>query len=140
MYRTFKASHLTREERARITQINKSLAYFQGFMGSTPASQAWASGQYWKLRNEKDCIREDAHDRCRAAAIKTACAILSEIAWKGGLGTPNDESEYPAMLRDFENVVTLLAPWGFEERGASFINHDRLTIIRLEYWPEEVKY
>ncbi len=63
MYKTFKASHLNREERERVAEINKALQYFRQFDGSTPASREWASRKYWKLRNEKLDILEDAHDR-----------------------------------------------------------------------------
>lgn len=137
--KVFKQSHLTREERARIAQIHNSLEYFRTFTG-TPASVAWATNRYWQLRNEKSLIQEDAYDRCRAAAIKTACGLLSEIAWKGGLGAPNDESEYPAMVRDFEKAGKILAPWGFEERGHTFVNLDRRTMIRTEYSPTEIDW
>ncbi len=63
MYKTFKQSHLNREERERINEINKALTYFRGFAGSTPASREWASRKYWQLQDEKLDILEDAHDR-----------------------------------------------------------------------------
>ena len=140
MYRTFKASHLTREERERITEINRSLAYFRGFAGSTPASGAWASRKYWDLQNEKSRIKVEAHDRCRKQAITQACAILSEIAWKGGFGCYDDRVNYEGMLQDFETAASHLKPWGFEETGTQFINHDRRTVIRTEYSPTEIDW
>jgi len=63
MNKVFKQSHLNREERERVAQINKALTYFRGFAGSTPASREWADRKYWNLQNEKLDIIEDAHDR-----------------------------------------------------------------------------
>jgi hypothetical protein len=138
MDRTFKPSHLTRDERAVMTSIENGLEYFRCFAGKTPASREWANARYWELQNEKSRIQIEAHDRCRRTAIEEACTILSEIAWKGGFGCYDEQVNYEGMLKDFEKAAALLRPWGFVERGTTFVNLDRQTAIRTEYSPTEI--
>lgn len=145
MNRIFLPEHLNNDERRRISEIDKGLKYFdpQNFESSTPASQEWANARYWELMDERSSIQYDAHDRARSTDLQEACLLLSEIAWKGGLGcygAPDNVIAGNVLLEIFELAAAILRQWGFKEYGTTFVNEEYGTVIRLEYWPEEVKY
>ena len=146
MNRIFLPEYLTREERARIDAIDTSIKYFdpQNFAGASQASREWANARYWELMDERHMIRCDAHDRARRRDLQEAYDLLSEIAWKGGLGcygAPDTNlMAGNVLLEIFELAAAILRQWGFKEYGTTFVNEEYGTVIRLEYWPEEVKY
>lgn len=145
MNRVFLPEHLNNDERRRISEIDTSIKYFdpQNFVGATPASREWANARYWTLMDERTTIRCDAHDRVRSADLQEACSLLSEIAWAGGLGcygAPDTLMAGDTLLEGFELAAFILSRWGFAEYGTVFLNEEYGTTIRLEYWPEEVKY